>query len=228
MSRLFDDGATDRLYIDQAVAGRPIAIVCRFNINDTSIFHALMGLGDKDTNDYFISMRAYPVGFAQKVSATEWNNPTTGVAVTSSGYTVNIWHHACAIFVSATDRRAFIDGANKGTNATNVSAINLDRTNIGVESKSTPANPVSGIIAEAAVYDLSQWPGATDALKADGFEKILPSLADGFTPPHFPLGLIAYWPLIRGLNDKVGGYNLTAVGTAVSNHPRVILPHGVQ
>ena len=82
------------------------------------------------------------------------------------------------------------------------------------------------MIAEVAIYDLSVWPGATDSDKADNFEKILPSLADNFTPENYPLGLVAYWDLIRGLNPKFGDHTLTATGTTVSSHLRIISPCG--
>ncbi len=229
MSRLFNDGATDRLYIDQAVlSATPLAMACNFNSNDTSIFHAIMCIADKDNaNDMFV-IRLLTAGLAQKVSVIAWHNPTTNAAVTSTGYTINTWHHACGIWATPTDSRSFIDGGSKGTDATNVTPVNLDRTSIGAEARSISYFPVSGMLAEVAIWDLSVWPGATDVLKADGFERIVASLAKGYTPDHFPLGLVAYWPLIRTINDKVGGYSLTASGTTVSNHPRVILPHGVQ
>ncbi|KKM62097.1 hypothetical protein LCGC14_1525090, partial [marine sediment metagenome] len=186
MSRLFNDASNQFLHVNQAVAGIPFAMVCWFNSNDTSIYHAPMSIGDKDNNDNAFMMRLYPVGGAQKISATVWNNPNSGVALTSTGYTVNTWHHGCVIYVSATDRRAFIDGGSKGTNATSVTPINSDRTTVGAEARSTPFYPVSGMLAEVAIWDLSDWPGATDALKADAFEKILPSLANGDTPENYP------------------------------------------
>ena len=85
---------------------------------------------------------------------------------------------------------------------------------------------MSGMIAEVAIYDLSVWPGATASDKADNFEKILPSLIR-YTPGAYPLGRVAYWDLIRDINDRVGGFNLTATGTVVAAHPNIVQPCGV-
>ncbi|MCK5601494.1 hypothetical protein KAR91_06490, partial [Candidatus Pacearchaeota archaeon] len=115
-----------------------------------------------------------------------------------------------------------------GTNATNRTPVSLDRTSIGRRGTSSPIKYMSGMIAEAAIWDLSNWPGATSGDKADNFEKILPSLVKGCSPLFFPLGLKAYWPLIRSLNDIVGGFNLTDInGTIAADHPTIIYPSSV-
>jgi len=229
MARLFDDAASDYLRIEQAVlSAAPFAVACWCNIDDDTANSQLLFMGDKDvTNDYF-SLGARRAALNNTIYANSWQSGEGGIgglAETSTSYTTNTWHHACGIWASSTDRRALIDGGSKGTNATDVTPINLDRTSIGIMDDSTPSTPASGHIAEMAIWDLSDWPGATGGDKADAFEIVLPSLADGFSPLCFPLGLVAYWPLIRTLNDKVGGYNLTASGTTVSAHPRIILPH---
>ena len=138
------------------------------------------------------------------VKAEAAENALGASAVSTSGRSTGTWHHACGIFASATDRRAFIDGGSKGTNTDDYAPAGVNVTNIGCQYRFSAEPPrmsfVSGKIAEAAIYDLSNWPGATASDKADAFEKILPSLAKGFTPLHFPLGLVAYWPLIRSVN----------------------------
>lgn len=227
MARLFDDAQSEYLQIEQAVlSGVPLAFVCRFNINDESISHALVGICDKaEPNEYFLLM-VQSSGASSTVLVAARSTGASDWAVTTSGYTENTWHHAAGIFVSATDRRAFIDGGSKGTNATDITPTGLDRLFIGMTRDNTPAIPASGMIAEVAIYDLSAWPGATDSDKADNFEKVLPSLVH-YTPAAYPLGRVAYWDLIRDLNDKVGGYNLTASGTVVAAHPNIIQPCGV-
>ncbi len=223
MARLFDDAASEYLQIEQAVVGIPLAMACFFNINDGTNSQALINIVDKDVDVQQLNF--YTDSF-QLVTALVRDAGGGSVATASVTHSINAWHHGCAIFVTTTDRRAFLNGANKGTNATSITPINLNRTSIGRRGTVTPAVYISGMIAEAAIWDLSQWPGATASDKADNFEKILPSLADNFTPDNYPLGLVAYWPLVRGLNDKVDGYNMTASGTVVAAHPRVIQPHG--
>jgi len=51
------------------------------------------------------------------------------------------------------------------------------------------------------------------------------SLAKGFSPLFVqPQNLIAYWNLIRGLNDRMGASNGAATGTTVVAHTRMIYP----
>ena len=226
MARQFDDASNERLEIEQAVlSGTPFVMACWVNLDDITTHKNFMWLGDGDVNDNYFRL------FTNASNDIVYANAVNGAsyaALTSSTITAGVWHHVCAIFASATDRRILLNGGSKGTNTTNVTPVGLDRTAIGVLAKAARDQYMDGHIAEASIWDLSNWPGATDADKANNFETIIPSLVAGFSPTHFPLGLAAYWPLIRGLNDKVGGYNLTANGTVVSDHPRVIQPHGVQ
>lgn len=224
MARLLDDAATEYLNIDQSpIVSYPFVIACRFNSDIINTYQTLISIVDKDV--YPGSMYSLSLSNDTKVWVRAYKDPAYGNAKTSTTYSVNTWHHACAIFASATDRRVLLDNGGKVTNATNVTPVNLDRTTIGYDRRPTSWYPMSGMIAEAAIWDLSVWPGATGADKANNFERIIGSLANGDTPNTYPLGLVAYWDLIRSLNDKFGGYNLTANGTVVAAHPRIIQPH---
>lgn len=226
MARLFDDGATEYLEIEQAaLAGAPLAITCLFNTNDMDNSQALVFILDKDVDNHWLGL--FITANNDRLNADSQSEIGGVRATTTSSYLVNTWHHGCGIWATVTDRRAFLDGGSKGTDVNSITPANLDRTSIGRLGRATPAVYMSGMIAEVAIWDLSSWPGATDSDKADAFEKILPSLAKLYTPKHYPLGLVAYWPLIRGLNDKFGGYNLTASGTVVAAHPNIIQPYGI-
>jgi len=213
MAYLFDDAKSEYLVRNEAVVNAvPFAMVCWFNSDNINADQILMAIAASanDLDSFDLRIRGAedgdPVAAAVHSNAGAWD-----IAESSSGYSADTWHHACGLFVSGTDRRIFLDGDNKGTNAepNTPTAVNLDRTSIGALIRATPAAYMSGIIAEAAIYDLTTWPGATDSDKADAFEKILPSLAKGFSPLFYPSGLKAYYPLVRNANDKVGGYNLT-------------------
>lgn len=231
MSRLFDDAQNE--YLTHAVAVKnatPFAMVCWFNSNDATIQQSLMAIGDADNNaNYFVMfLRGNVAGDYLYADLAAQGSGTA--AVTTTGYSTGTWHHACAIYASSTDRRALIDGGSKGTDAVNKTptAGNLDTTSIGVLDRLNDFGPMSGMIAEAAIYDLSVYPGATDSDKADYFEtNVLPGLVKKFSPLFYPLGLKAYWPLIRGINDEVGGYNMTASGSVAAAHPNIIQPCGV-
>lgn len=227
MARLFDDALSEYLEIDQAVlSGMPLAMMCFFNV-DVSLNQTLIFIEDKDVDDQYRGIYLAG-GETRKVVISAKSGASGQEVVANTQFSLNAWHYACGIFVASNDRRMFFDSDAKVTANVDVGATNLDRLSIGRIGRATPGLYISGMIAEAAIYDLSQWPGVTDSDKADNFEKILPSLAKGFSPLFYPLGLKAYWPLIRGLNDKVGAYNLTPSGTIVVPHPRVILPQGAR
>jgi len=44
------------------------------------------------------------------------------------------------------------------------------------------------------------------------------------SPLFFPSGLEGYWPLVRDLNDRMQGANLTNTGSTVAAHPSIIYP----
>jgi len=220
MARLFNDAANDALYVNQAVAGYPF-VVSIWLRRDASVECVPFCIVDKDSDAHNHIIQPQVDG---TVRALSQDASGSSLAVTSTNITNGVWEHICALFVSATDRRILLNNAGKGTNAVSRTPQNLDRTAIGYWGRANPVHYFSGDIAEVAVWDLSDWAGATASDKADNFEKIIPSLAAAISPEAYPLGLVSYWNLIRGLNDKVGGYNLTANGTAVTVHPRIIVP----
>lgn len=225
MARLFDDAASEYLgYTGALLSGVPLAMACWFFSDSLTIDQSAISITRSGTETNVFSLRIAGARAGDPIQAVtagaQWKE-----ASTTTSYLANTWQHACGIWGGVNDRRAFLGGGSKGIETTSQTPAGLDRTSVGRLTRLTPANYMSGMVAEAAIWDLSAWPGATDADKANNFETILPGLVKGFSPLCYPLGLVAYWPLIRGLNDKVGGYNLTASGTTVSSHPRIILPH---
>jgi hypothetical protein len=227
MARLYDDASSEYTKIDQAVVSAvPFAASVWFR-RDADVECVPFCIVDKDSDVHSFIIQCLVSGEGGGVRALVQDAGGSGVAVTSTSITDNVWQHACGLFVSDTDRRIFLNGGGKGTNAVDRTPANMDRTAIGYWGRQVPVHYFTGDIAEVAVWDLSEWPGATASDKADGFENIVSSLADGYSPSIFSLGLKAYWPLVRELNDNVGGFNLTASGTAVSNHPKVIYPNRI-
>lgn len=224
MARLFDDAQSEYLRINQVMSSVPFAVVAWYNIDDTDTGRTIVQICDLGVGDHRHQLY---IGTGDKITAYSTDG-ANGVAESSIGVALATWQHAAGLFVGSTDRRVFLNGANKGTNATDVTPANLNRTSIGRAGDSSPSAYFSGLLAEVAIYDLSEWPGSTDTDRADNFEKILPSLAKGFSPLCYPLGLVAYWPLIRDLNNKVSDYAMVAFGPVVAPHPRVILPHSIQ
>ena len=220
MAREFDNSGNQYLKIDQAVAASyPFTMACWFNMPTMAHTHGLMWVGDKDYSRMYQGMyldagrvRAYSKFLSD------------GIAITTSAAAIDEWHHACAVFSSATLRAAFLDGGSKGTDTRSLAVpAGFDRTALGVFGDQTPSAFAEGMLAEAAVWNVA----LTDAEVA--------VLAAGYCPLFVrSQNLVAYWPLIRDRDiDIVGGYDLTAYGSpTIAAHcpimrpiaPQVIVP----
>lgn len=217
MARLFDDASSQRLEINLAViAAVPLTLACWFRSNDLTVTQDLIAIADKDVDTHYFRLIADGAAVGDPVSAVARGGGTSAIAVTSAGYTANTWQHACAVFTSATSRAAFLDGANKGTEATNATPAGMDRTSIGRLGRLTATAYMSGEIAEAAVYSVA----LADA------EVLMLSL--GVSPLMVrPDALVAYWPLLGRYSpetDPVGAFDLTVTGATYADHPRIIYP----
>lgn len=137
----------------------------------------------------------------------------SGVAQ-SALITVDVWQHSTGIEISNVSRSCFLDGANKGTNASDEAPITIDRTSIGRTGDSSPTDYWDGDIGHVAVYDVE--------LSDDE----VATLAAGFNPRRVHIdNLIGYFP-INGQSPEYNvigtGVNLTVNGTPlVSEEPPI-------
>jgi len=224
MARLFDDVQSEYLERAQAVlAAVPLAMVCMFNSNDLTIDQTMICISRSNSQGNYFSLGIVGTEAGDLIQAA---TVAAGFAEaeTTTGCSVNTWHHACGIYVHSTDRRAFIDGGSKGTNAGAQTPGLLNRTAIGRLSRATPIRYFSGMVAEAAVYNLSAYPGATDSDKADYFEaNILPHLAAGEPPGDYTTGLIGYWPLRDDDLDYADDFDMTPYNIpSWATHPTIL------
>lgn len=218
MARAFDDAASQCLsYAGAPVTAVPVTLACWLYLDD-SITPTVFGLFNHTNQsgvhfDYLqlliqsgtVGARAYSIA-----------GGASALATTALG--LNAWHHACGVFAANNDRRAYLDGANKGTNTTAITPAGLDRTGVGAHIKDEGnAFFFSGRIAFPAIWNAA----LTDDEAA--------MLADGAWPPLVrPNNLVAFWPLNGAAPepDIVGGYDLTPVNspTVTDNPPYVIPP----
>jgi Concanavalin A-like lectin/glucanases superfamily len=141
-------------------------------------------------------------GSAQAITAQIADNPGAGE-----------WHHACAVFTSASSRAAFIDGGNKATNSTSITPSGIVQTGIGASI----IGSANGSLSDVAVWNVA----LTDAEVA--------ALARGMSPLFVrPSGLIAYWPLdtttaylnrVRATTDRTLSLAVGAVAQATNGPP---------
>jgi hypothetical protein len=215
VARLFDDGANQ--YIDGAavLTGVPITMACWYNSNDLSVHQVLMGLTDFSVTDQYILLIMAGFSAGDPVGAIKEDGVGSVNVESSTGSTVDTWHHAAGVFAAVDDTRVYIDGGSKQTTAVSSTPSGIDKTALGVLLRSG-ANLwyMSGLIAEAAIWNIA----LSDAEVA--------VLAEGYSPllVH-PQNLVFYAPLIREILDTVGGVALTNNnGVTVGDHSRVLLP----
>ncbi len=224
MARLFDDGASEYLSRSSAILSTPpFVLSCWFNSDDITIQQILVEIGDNAANNHRYSLVASGAVGGDPIQAIARDTGSSN-ATTSTGFSAGAWHYALGIWAATDDRRAFIGGGSKGTNATSRTPVGLDTTVIG--ARADGVNYMSGAIAEAAIWDLSGWFGQIAAAKADLFESFaLPALAAGYSPEFFPLGLVSYWKLLRDEDkDYWGGNHMTAFNTpSIATHPSKII-----
>ena len=220
MARNFASASSQ--YLTSATVGSafPFTYACWFNVTNTTAYHYLMSSADTATDTNYFALGAGGAEPGDPVFA-EVNASSTYVLVgTSTGYSANTWHHACAVFESATSRSVYIDGGSKGTSTTSRAPAGLDNTTIGSIVLNSAAYYADGLIAEAAIYDVAL--SDADVLM----------LAKSVSPLAVkPQSLVAYWPLIGRTSpeiDVVGGFGQTLTNTPTTGaHPRIYYPHSL-
>jgi len=204
-------------YGSAIVSAPPFSFACWF-YRDSVNYQELFGLGSTAINNWHglllygttgTGLRAYSRGAGSTHAEASPASPTAGAI-----------HHACGVWAATNDRRVYLDGGNKATDAGNQSPT-VDVTSIGrLVVNGSGYYYADGWIAEAALWNV--------ALTDDD----VASLAKGFSPLLICCGsLVAYWPL-GGLNgrhdrDHFGQYSLTAYNVPTwADHPPVIYPCG--
>lgn len=201
----------------------PLSVACWFQTHSETLNSTLIFLGDKDahTQAFVLQIRGTDA-LDNTLRCFTVNGATIGSAYTSSSWTANTWHHGCGVFASSTDRRCFLDGGSKGTDATDVTPTGIDRLSLGRSGDLSPGAYMKGYLAEVGV-----WAGTlTDAEVA--------ILANGTPPDRVqPHNLVHYYRLrnIDELTCRVGSANLAAFNTPTSaDHCRIFyapapMPH---
>ena len=206
MSRLFDDAAQEYLACTGGcgITDYPVTLAAWFNMD----VQDNQGLVELSGGAAYCSLWLRDPADSDVLAYSAVGG---AYAKTTTSYAVNTWEHACGVFASATDRRAFLNGGGKGTNANNVAwpAPTSTRVGFGIN-----ANYASGSIAEPVIYscaltDLEVW-----------------LLSRGVPPPLIrPQSLVAYWPLWDTDRDVWNArYHMTPFNTpSWANHPPKVL-----
>ncbi len=217
MARTFN-GSSDKLGIDTAlVTAEPLS------------FSAWVNTTSNGLNTILATESLYPGNWANgwilfTNNFVVWAYTASGAAhagsfaASTASISSGVWSHCAAVFAAANDRRAYANGANKGTEATSRAVDSgVNKTRIGVRA-SSEIQYCTGTIAEAAAWNVA----LTDdevAILAKGYSPLLVR----------PASLIAYWPLVGRYSTEISlksGFGLGVTGTTVAAHPRVFYPCG--
>ena len=217
MARLFDDASSQYLEKDVApVTVAPLTFLVRFFSDTNSVRQNLIYLGNKANTTDLWQMRLFETGSAVTFRIGGSGGSTT--IVTTTTWSINTWHHACAVDVSSTDHRVFLDGGGKATSSTLRAPSGADRISVGRVGGSSPGQYMSGRICEVLLLDVA----LTDAEVATHAQL-------GFLPSWIrPANIKGYWP-VWGIHspeiDLSGqGNSLTLVnGPTRANHAPVTL-----
>jgi len=238
MARAFNDSASEYLGCAAPLTACPFAVAGWLRTDDVAANQTAWSLNLSSSNAHQICLLLRGASAGDPLSFDMRAGGGFASATTSNGLSLNTWHHGVGLAVAAADRRSILDGviASKGTDSTSLGMPTCDTMEFAALGDSSRSAYWSGQLAEFALWDLSDWPGATDSDKADEFERLaVPALAAGYSPLLFPLGLTGYWPLggvydaDDGDHDVVGGYDMSPQNTpTVADHvPGMIYPASV-
>ena len=204
MGRLFDDTVPHFLEADGTppVVAAPFTFVTWAQLDDLTDQGAVLSIGDKDVSDMVWTISYDGVTGGDPIKGQVVDGTQTNV-FTTTGMTVNTWHHGAFVEASATSHNILIDGGSKATKTDNKSPVGADRVSIGRKASNGGVQNHSGKVGQAAIYD--------KALTDEDNE----SLAAGANPKRVQSdNLVALWP-INGRSpepDIVGGFDLTVTG----------------
>ena len=200
------------------VAAAPLTMACWFNPDALGSGHAVVDIADTGAGNHNFSLYLDGSGVwsANTVAALTRGGGSFSAASATTPYSAGSWQHAAAVFASSTDRSAYYNGGNKGTNATSVTPSGLNSVAVGRLNDSSPAGYMDGLLAEIAIWNV----GLTDAEIA--------GLATGLSPIFIrPANLVFYPPIMGRASpeiDRIGGFDLTVNGAAQFAHPRIYYP----
>src|SRR5436190_1323100 len=137
MARDFNGSSGTISSASTPVTGPPCTMGCFFYADSSTATGTLISVNDTGTATDCMRLDAAGATAGDPIRAESINGGTAAAAESTAGYATGGWHHAIGVFASATDRRAYYDGANKGTNSTSVTPTSIDRVAIGCTFRSS-------------------------------------------------------------------------------------------
>lgn len=214
MSYLFD-GIDDYLERNSAIkSATPFTVLMWIKTTDVNTTQNIFCSGTSGSDNQAHLLQA--AGTADDRIRAQTRTTSGVFADTTTQYTTAIWLPIVGVFASTTDRRAFISGGSKGTNATSrVPSPLPSYTRIGTSPLNT--GPFSGLIAKVCFWGIA----LDDADVASASAAADPSTVQSGS-------VLSYWPLSSDANDVVGTNHLTVSGAVLdSDNPGAITKTGI-
>ncbi len=177
------NGTTEYLSVTTAPVTAPpftIACWCYQRSAATRVAVSLNNSADT-TNFHNLEITSASVYRCRSQDATTVSSAQA--AVTAPAVT---WHHLVGVFAATNDRRAFLNGGNKGTSASSRTPSGINQLTIGALGGSTKSEFINGNLADIRIYNraLSD-EEVTDLYNPDTrwqlYEPVKPLWAIGFT-----------------------------------------------
>lgn len=192
------------------VTSVPLTMACWFRSRTSANFQRLMQLvnpGVLIANRSWFTLQAATAASSNQLNVNTADPSTSESILTTTGYTVGKWHHACGIWLNNALRYVFIDGGSFAQGTTSVTP-----TSVSVLYLARFYEPLGGSnfysdceIAHAAVWN-------TNLVDRDVRDLAVNRLDPTDVRPE---NLVAYWPLggpyseVNGDKDFVGTYDLS-------------------
>jgi hypothetical protein len=184
----------------------PISIALWFK-RIADVAGTLMVLGESAT-----SLESFELGVTTTGAVTaKASDASAGTSATSiDADDINVWHHACGVWISPTERYAYIDGVQSPVSAVSrnpVAALSAPALRIG--AKLDGSIRLNGLTGHSAVWSVALEPAEVALLAAGANPETVQGSA---IRPYYPADVIG-----TVTDDATGTYDLTFSDTAAFN-----------
>lgn len=196
----------------------PVTISGWFFPYSTNAIQVIAFIGDSGT-----STRRFLLYYSTARTLVADTIPNTGgsanAATSTTTANTNAWHHALAVFDSATSRRVYLNGAGSATNTTSTTTSGLTTFAVGARNNlGTWGISFNGVLAEVAVW--------TNALSASAIAELAGGASPEIVSPGTRCHLLPLTGQESGSEIDMHGVQLGLTNTPAPStlHPRIYRP----
>lgn len=184
MARSFLSASSQSLSLAMAPPARPFTMACWFNPTDTT-GRGLLSFDDGSANNQYSLQTA-----SSKVAAARLQAAAFTSAQSTTTYAAGSYAHACGVWFSNVDTRAYLNGGGRGNDAVNNTPGACTNFKVANQLGYVTYN---GLLCEVAIWTVA----LTDTEVA--------MLAAGVAPWMIhPEALLEYWPVFGAVSPEPG------------------------